>query len=72
MIDLDDYREEYAAALEAVSDFEAMSRSGQPPDRWATTAQMPLIARGIRALADMSAMQSDYIKAMSRACNEVD
>ena len=65
MIDLDDFRAEYDAALSAANDFAKKAQIGTPPDRWASTQQLRQVARGIAAMQQIIAMQTEALEAIS-------
>lgn len=67
MIDLDDFREEHAEALDAASEFSRRARKGLPSDRWATQRQLHLVAKGIDAMNQIMAMQRTFLEAIVRA-----
>lgn len=64
MIDLDDVREDYDAAIAEAAAFARRARAGLPPDRWASTAQLPRVALGIEALMQINALQLGYLRAL--------
>lgn len=66
MLDLDDFREQHAEALAQASEFARRARKGIPTDRWATERQMHLVAKGIRAMQQIMAMQCEVLEAMTR------
>ena len=60
MIDLADFEEEHAAALEAAREYRRRWRKGLPYDRWADgTAGAVQVARGIEAMEKIMLMQAD-------------
>ncbi|OOY15057.1 hypothetical protein [Thioclava sp. DLFJ4-1] len=64
MINLDDFREEHAEALDAASEFSRRARKGLPSDRWATQRQLHLVAKGIDAMNQIMAMQRTFLEAI--------
>lgn len=59
MIDIDDFRAEHDAALKAANTFAKRARKGTPADRWASTAQLRLVAQGIYAMQQIINMQRE-------------
>ena len=66
MINLDDFREEYSEAINAANEFARRSRKGIPADRWASTTQLAEVARGIRAMQRIMAMQTEALETISQ------
>jgi hypothetical protein len=59
VIDLDDFREEYNAALKAALEFARRAKKGTPSDRWADgDVGLRLVAEGIRAQLFIMDMQT--------------
>lgn len=67
MINLEDFREEHAEALDAASEFSRRAKKGTPPDRWATQRQLHLVAKGIDAMNQIMALQRTFLEAIVRA-----
>jgi hypothetical protein len=65
MIDLDDFRPEHQAALDAAAEFRRRAAKGLPSDRFADGhAGMVLVARGIAIMEGLLETQADVIRAM--------
>ena len=65
--DIDAFRDQNAEALAACESFLRRCRKGIPPDRWATTQGMALVARGIAAYQQIIAWQTDALIAVTEA-----
>ena len=65
--DIDAFRDQNAEALAACESFLRRCRKGIPPDRWATTQGMALVARGIAAYQQIIAWQTDALVELAEA-----
>jgi hypothetical protein len=65
VVDIDDFRAEHDAALKAANTFAKRARKGTPADRWASTAQLRLVAQGIHAMQQIMAMQTEALETIS-------
>lgn len=66
MIDLDDFREQHAEALAQAAEFSRRARKGIPPDRWASTRQLHLVAKGIEAQMQIMRWQAETLAALMK------
>lgn len=64
MIALEDFEREHAEALAQAAEFARCARKGIPPDRWASTRQMYLIAKGIEAMQQIMRWQAETLAAL--------
>lgn len=64
MIDLDNFREEHAEALAQATEFARRARKGLPADRWASTRQLHLVAKGIEAQQQIMRWQAETLRAL--------
>ena len=67
MIALEDFEREHAEALAQAAEFARRARKGIPPDRWASTRQMYLVAKGIEAQIQIMRWQAETLAALMRA-----
>jgi hypothetical protein len=70
MIDLDDFKEQYAEALSQAAEFSRRSKKGLPGDRLASERQLHLVAKGIEAQMQIMAWQAETLAALMRSQNE--
>lgn len=64
MIDLSDFEAEHAEALAQANEYARRAEKGLPEDRWATTRQQHLVAKGIRAMQQIMHMQAEVLEAI--------
>lgn len=62
--DIDAWDRATAEARSAAAEFARRARNGIPPDRWATTRQLYLVAAGIDALHQQIAMMTAAMEAL--------
>lgn len=71
-VDLDDFREEYDAALKAAAEFARRAQKGTPSDRWADgDVGLKLVARGILAHLTIMKMLTDALSEMKAEIDRV-
>ena len=59
--DIDAFAESSGEAIAQAVEFARRKDKNIPPDRWATTRQMYLVADGIKALMQISAWQTEAL-----------
>lgn len=63
MIDLEDFAEEYEAALKAADEYQRRAAKGLPTDRWTDgAAGARLVAQGIRAQQAMLQLYAQFAR----------
>ena len=68
--DLDAFAAENGPAIAQAATFARRCERGLPPDRWATTAEMHQVARGIWALTRLVAIQTALLADLADAPTE--
>jgi hypothetical protein len=64
--DIDAFRSENLDALRAAAKYAERDARGLPPDRWASADFQRLVAKGIRAQAQIIALLADALEDMTR------
>ena len=65
--DIDAFRDKNAEAIAQASEYARRAEKGLPVDRWASARQAHLVAKGIRALLILVAIQTATIEALANA-----
>lgn len=63
--DIDAFRDEHQDALNEAAAYARRAAEGLPVDRWSTTQQAILVAKGIRALTVIIAIQTATIEELA-------